>query len=179
MYQILTWSATCCMWRVEKVSKWEDKKNFIALSCAKKKHTTNHDFAVCHKKTHGKVFLCRVLKKTHGKPWLCRVLWFCRVFSWAHSAKIMFAVCPWICTRQTMVHTAKSKFPVVNAHTIDYKKNLTFYEQQSLSFCRQVAQPQPLLLDSARARTGLVLSFSNSSLIYIPNILVLVCDQYC
>ena len=87
------------------------------------------------KKTHGKPWLCRVsqkntrqsislqcAKKTHGKPWLCRVLWFCRVFSWAHSAKIMFVVCPWICARQTMVHTVKSKFPVVNAHTIDYKK---------------------------------------------------------
>ena len=101
MYQILTWSATCCMWRVEKISKWEDKKKFIALPCAKKKHTANHDFAVCHKKAHGKVFLCRVL-------------WFCRVFSWAHSAKIIFAVCPWICTRQTMVHTAKSKFLVMH-----------------------------------------------------------------
>jgi len=76
------------------------QKKFITLLCAKKKHTANHDFAVCQ-------------KKTHGKPWLCRVLWFCRVFSWAHLAKIMFAVCPWICTRQTMVHTAKSKFPVV------------------------------------------------------------------
>ena len=50
MYQILTWSATCCMWRVETVSKWEDKKKIITLLCAKKKHTANHDFAVCKKK---------------------------------------------------------------------------------------------------------------------------------
>jgi len=40
------------------------QKKIIALPCAKKKHTANHDFAVCHKKTHGKVFLCRVLKKS-------------------------------------------------------------------------------------------------------------------
>ena len=44
------------------------QKKIIALLCAKKKHTANHDFAVCHKKAHGKVFLCRVLKKAHGKP---------------------------------------------------------------------------------------------------------------
>ena len=112
MYQILTWSATCCMWRVETVSKWEDKKNLLLCRVQKKTHGKPWLCRVS-KKTHGKVFLCRVLKKAHGKPWLCRVLWFCRVFSWAHSAKIMFDVCPWICTRQTMVHTAKSKFPVV------------------------------------------------------------------
>ena len=40
------------------------QKKIIALPCAKKKHTANHDFAVCHKKAHGKIFLCRVLKKS-------------------------------------------------------------------------------------------------------------------
>ena len=31
-------------------------------------------FAVCQKKVHGKIFLCRVSKKTHGKVFLYRVL---------------------------------------------------------------------------------------------------------
>ena len=99
MNQILTWSATCCMWRVETVSKWEDKKNYC--------------FAVCQKKTHGKPWLCRVSQKSTRQSISLPCALILRVFSWAHSAKIMFAVCPWICTRQTMVYTAKSKFPVV------------------------------------------------------------------
>ena len=40
------------------------QKKFIALPCARKKHTANHDFAVCHKKAHGKEILCRLLKKS-------------------------------------------------------------------------------------------------------------------
>ena len=47
----------------KKSFKVRRQKKFIALPCAKKKHTANHDFAVCHKKAHDKVFLCRVLKK--------------------------------------------------------------------------------------------------------------------
>ena len=41
------------------------QKKFITLSCGKIKHTAKSCFAVCYKKAHGKVFLCRVPKKKH------------------------------------------------------------------------------------------------------------------
>ena len=66
MNQILTWSATCCMWRVEKISKWEDKKKFIALPCAKK-NTRQTMTLPC-----ALVLPC-VFLSTLGKNHVCRV----------------------------------------------------------------------------------------------------------
>ena len=49
------------------------QKKCIALPCVKIKHTAKSCFAVCKKKTHGKIFLCRVSEKSTRQ--------FCRVFS--------------------------------------------------------------------------------------------------
>ena len=61
IYQILTWSTTCCMYRVEKVSRAEEGKKFrlcreptqntrkmINLPSAIKKHSANNVFVECH-----------------------------------------------------------------------------------------------------------------------------------
>ena len=79
---------------VKSRKSFEVRKKIITLPCAKIKHTAKSCFAVCQKKTHGKVFLCRVLKKsTQQRMTLpCALVLSC-VFL-AHSAKIMFAVCP-------------------------------------------------------------------------------------
>ena len=45
IYQILTWSTTCCMWRVEKVSRLE-KKTYLFAEC-KKNTRQNYFFAEC------------------------------------------------------------------------------------------------------------------------------------
>ena len=49
-------------------------------------------FAVCQKKVHGKIFLCRVSKKTHGKVMLCRVSQKSCAKK-KHTANHDFAVC--------------------------------------------------------------------------------------
>jgi len=92
MYQILTWSATCCMWRVEKVSKWEDKKNLLlgrvpkkstrqtmTLPCVKK--STRQSISLpCAKKSTRQIMtlpcalvLPCVFLSTLGKNHVCRV----------------------------------------------------------------------------------------------------------
>jgi len=58
----------------------------------------------------GKDPLCRVLifaeRQTLGKEIFAEcVVW--------HSAKSLFAECPWFATRQSLRHSAKSLFPVV------------------------------------------------------------------
>ena len=41
IYQILTWSTTCCMWIVEKVSRPEEKKKLISLPSDNQIHLAN------------------------------------------------------------------------------------------------------------------------------------------
>ena len=41
------------------------RREFFTLPCALIKHTAKHVFAVCQKKAHGIVWLCRVPKKIH------------------------------------------------------------------------------------------------------------------
>ena len=61
------------MWKIEKVSRWKDKKFYY--------------FAVCQNKTHGKVMLCRVPKKSTRQS----ISLPCAKKK--HTAKHIFVVC--------------------------------------------------------------------------------------
>ena len=69
----------------------------------------------------GKGILCRVLDFCRvlelGKNGMYRVRNFCRVPGARHSAKSLFAECPWFGTRQITKHSAYMPFPVVRTHT--------------------------------------------------------------
>ena len=117
MYQILTYSTTCCMWRVGKVSRCEEKM-FLLLCPVEKKYTTDLLlclFAVCQKTHTAKTLPCAKLKHTakHGLavcPIIAMHLWL-PCFYWVTHDK-SFAVCPKSCPRQRLRHTANMPFPV-------------------------------------------------------------------
>ena len=59
--------------------------------------------------------VCRVyFLSTHGKSVVRRVPLDCRVLNPRHTAKVLFAVCPTLDTRQIFWRTAYVLFPVVN-----------------------------------------------------------------
>ena len=57
IYKILTWSTTCCMQRVEKVSRTEEGKKFRLCRVPIKNTRQTYNFAECWGKTLGKVAL--------------------------------------------------------------------------------------------------------------------------
>ena len=74
-------------------------------------------FYCVQKKAHGKfnTLPCAMsLSCAKVRHTLCRVPLVCRVFIYRHSAKLLFAVCPRNCIRQTRWHTANAEFPVVD-----------------------------------------------------------------
>jgi len=129
------------MWRVEKVSRSREEKNFLICRVPKENTRQKNLFAECQIKTLGKVLtagtlvdgrhtwrsfavclffaeclvvVCRVFYFLHSvNKFFCRVHLFCRVFTCGHSVKILFAECPKECTRQTTRHSAYILFPVV------------------------------------------------------------------
>ena len=51
--------------------------------------------------------------RAHGEASFCRGLYFGRVFCIWPTTKALFAVCPMVCARRTLRHTANYRFPVV------------------------------------------------------------------
>ena len=87
------------------------------LPSARKRHSAKTDFAECRKMALGKIHLCRVPEKKHSaKPYLSS--FFYRVYFIWHSAKTVFTECPIKYTRQSLRHSAKYRFPVVNRSRI-------------------------------------------------------------
>ena len=64
---------------------------------------------------HQICFLPSAMPKVLGKSWFCRVPRFCRVFHPVHSANMSFIECPCQCPRQTPLHSAYSRFPLVSS----------------------------------------------------------------
>ena len=71
-------------------------------------------FAVCRSEAHGKESFCRVPRLGHtAKPPSAVGFIFGRVFCIWPTTKALFAVCPMVCARRTLRHTANYRFPVV------------------------------------------------------------------
>ena len=109
MYQILIWSSTCCMWRVEKVSTWE-KEKILLLCCKTHGKIMLYHFAMYHKKAHIIIFLYCVPKKSTRQSFfiVCYIFAVC-----AYEKKIICCVPDKKNTRQTTEHMANSQIPIV------------------------------------------------------------------
>ena len=72
------------------------------------------------------VEVCRVsFLSTHGKSVVRRVPLDCRVLNPRHTAKVLFAVCPTLDTRQIFWRTAYVLFPVVAPATWEMETSIT------------------------------------------------------
>ena len=61
IYKILTWSTTCCMWRVEKVSRTEEKKKLIYLPSDKKNTRQTQRHSAKNRHVDIRQLVCRPL----------------------------------------------------------------------------------------------------------------------
>ena len=130
IYQILTWSTTCCMWRVEKILRSEEKKTYLFTKCKK---TLGKIFSLpsAKGKHSANLLLCRVpLMDTQQTPngrhtnwristwrffavYLCFAECFflvCRVVFFQHSAKSLVCQMPLFCRVWFLQHSANNFF---------------------------------------------------------------------
>ena len=138
------------MWRVEIVSRLEEKKNEIICRVPNNYTRQTYFFTECQTITLSKHIslssaqFCRVFFFQFAECQtlssviclVCQVQLFYRVFFLQHSAKSLFAECLMDYTWQTILHSAYLLFPVV---TDKLQANLT---RQTLSIA--VAQAYPL-----------------------------------
>jgi len=89
------------------------RRMMTALSYSERPLTWTHFAVGCLMGTRRSLDSPCVGHGAHGEVSIRRVLSIRRVFSFRRTAKVLFTVCPRKSTRQTLRHTANSRFPVV------------------------------------------------------------------
>ena len=130
----------------------------LFAECQNKGTRQNTSLPSARKKALGKDAFCRVpknstrqntslpsaRKKALGKDAFCWVFFFCWVYFIWHSAKTVFAECPIKYTRQSLRHSAKCRFPVVNFAPWDEAtdgRTPTRHDQRDFPARRSTAEP--------------------------------------